>query len=112
MIDWAFALPASLKLRGGTTKFLLKQAATGHLPDRIIRRPKKGFGIPLRAWLRGPMRERVTRALEPSALWDSGLLDRGAFQAWARMHVERRGDHSKALWALIVLDAWVRREGI
>lgn len=112
MIDWAFSLPSSLKLRRSETKYLLKLAATGHLPERIIRRPKKGFGIPLRAWLRGPMRDRVRHALQPSALWDSGLLDRGAFQTWAGMHADRRGDHSKALWALIVLDEWVRREGV
>jgi len=110
MIDWAFSLPSALKLRRGTTKYVLKLAATGHLPEGIIHRPKKGFGIPLRAWLRGPMRNRVTRAFEPSALWDAGVLDREAFLSWARMHAERRGDHSKALWALIVLDEWVRRE--
>ncbi len=112
MIDWAFSLPSSLKLRHRTTKYLLKLAAKGHLPEAIIRRPKKGFGIPLRAWIRGPLRDRVARALEPSALWDSGLLDRGAFQRWATMSAERRGDHSKALWALVVLDEWVRREAI
>jgi asparagine synthase (glutamine-hydrolysing) len=112
MIDWAFSLPSSLKLRRGATKYLLRRAARGHLPERIVRRAKKGFGIPLGAWLRGPMRDRLTRALEPSALWDTGLLDRSTFQRWAAMHRERRGDHSKALWALIVLDAWVRREGV
>ncbi len=112
MIDWAFSIPSALKLRGGTTKYLLKQAATGHVPETIIRRPKKGFGIPLRAWIRGPMRERVTRALAPSALWDSGLLDHASFQRWAQMSAECRGDHSKALWALVVLDEWVRREGL
>ncbi len=110
MIDWAFSIPSSLKLHGGTTKYLLKLAARGHLPEDIIRRPKKGFGIPLRSWIRGPMRHRVTRALEPSPLCDSGLLDRGAFQRWAQMSAERRGDHSKALWALVVLDEWLRRE--
>ena len=110
MIDWAFSLPSSLKLRHRTTKYLLKLAAKGHLPPGIIRRPKRGFGIPLRAWIRGPLRDRVARALEPSALWDSGLLDRAAFQRWAGMSAERRGDHSKALWALVVLDEWVRRE--
>jgi asparagine synthase (glutamine-hydrolysing) len=112
MIDWAYSLPAHLKFHRGSTKYLLKKAATGHVPDRIIHRPKKGFGIPLRAWLRGPMRDRVTRALQPSALWDAGVLDREAFEGWARMHAERRGDHSKALWALIVLEEWVRREGL
>jgi asparagine synthase (glutamine-hydrolysing) len=112
MIDWAFSIPSPLKLRHGITKYLLKLAANGHLPERIIRRPKKGFGIPLRAWIRGPMRDRVAKALEPSALWDSGLLDHEAFRRWARMSAERRGDHSKALWALVVLDEWVRREGL
>jgi len=110
MIDWAFSLPSALKLHRGTTKYLLKLAAGGHLPDAIIHRPKKGFGIPLRSWVRGPLRDRVTRALEPSPLWDSGLLDRASFQHWARLSAERRGDHSKALWALVVLDEWVRRE--
>jgi hypothetical protein len=68
--------------------------------------------VPLRAWLRGPLKHHTERALEPSALWSSGLLDREAFAGWAAMHAAREGDHSKALWALIVLDGWVRRERI
>jgi asparagine synthase (glutamine-hydrolysing) len=110
MVNWAFSLPSSLKLHRGQTKFILKLAARTHLPEQILHRPKKGFGIPLRAWLRGPLRERVVRALEPSPLWDSGLLDREAFRDWARLNEARRGDYSKALWALVVLDEWVRRE--
>jgi asparagine synthase (glutamine-hydrolysing) len=110
VVDWAFSVPSSLKLRRGTTKYVLKLAATGHLPARILHRPKKGFGIPLRAWLRGPLRDRVERALEPSRLWDAGVLDRDAFREWARLNAARIGDHSKCLWALVVLDEWVRRE--
>jgi asparagine synthase (glutamine-hydrolysing) len=110
IVDWAFSLPSRLKVRGGQTKYLLKLAATGHLPARIIHRPKKGFGIPLGSWLRGPLRGRLSQALGPSVLWDSGLLDREAFGGWAGMHAARTGDYSKALWALIVLDEWVRRE--
>lgn len=110
MIDWAYSVPSSQKLRFGSTKHVLRLSAKGHLPEGILRRPKKGFGIPLRAWIRGPLRDRVERALEPSALWDSGLLERSAFRAWADANAARRGDYSKALWALIVLDEWVRRE--
>jgi len=112
VVDWVFSLPSSLKLHRRQSKRLLKLAARGHLPDAIIDRPKKGLGIPLRAWLRGPLRHRVTRALEPSALWESGMLDRAAFVQWAAMHQARRGDYSKSLWALVVLDEWVRREKI
>jgi asparagine synthase (glutamine-hydrolysing) len=110
VVDWAFTLPSSLKLHRGTSKYLLKRAAAGHLPDDIIHRPKKGFAIPVGAWLRGPLKARLAQALSPSPLWDSGLLDRSVFQVFAAEHAARRGDHSKALWSLVVLDAWVRRE--
>ena len=112
VVEWAYSLPSSVKLRRGTSKYLLKSAARGHLPDVIIDRPKRGFALPLRTWLRGPLRSRVTRALEPSPLWESGLLDRGAFVEWAGMHDARRGDYARALWALVVLDGWVRREKV
>jgi asparagine synthase (glutamine-hydrolysing) len=112
IVDWTFALPSSLKVDALRSKVLLKQAARGKLPDAIIDRPKKGFGIPLAAWLRGPLRPRVDAALGRSALWSSRLLDREAFAGWAALHAARKGDYSKALWALIVLDEWLRRERI
>jgi asparagine synthase (glutamine-hydrolysing) len=110
LVDWAFSLPSSLKLHHGRSKHLLKLAAAGHVPDDIIRRRKKGFGVPLGAWLRRPLRGRLARALEPSALWDSGLLAREAFVEWSRCLDARRGDYARPLWALIVLDDWIRRE--
>jgi len=112
IVDWVFSLPASLKLRQGRSKVLLKLAARGHLPDEVIDRRKKGFGIPLRTWLRGPLRDRLGRALQPSSLWASSALNRAVFSEWARMLDARQGDYSKALWALVVLDEWVRRERI
>jgi asparagine synthase (glutamine-hydrolysing) len=112
VVGWVFSLPSSLKVRSLRGKVLLKRAAHGRLPRRIIDRPKKGFGIPLAAWLRGPLRARTEAALRPSPLWASGLLDHGSFATWAALHGARKGDYSKALWALIVLDEWVRREKI
>jgi asparagine synthase (glutamine-hydrolysing) len=112
IIDWVFRLPSTMKVHRGRSKVLLKLAARGHVSDEIIDRKKKGFGIPLRAWLRGPLRPRLLRALEPSPLWGSGLLNREAFLGWARRLETRTGDYSKALWALIVLDEWVRREAL
>ncbi len=112
LVRWAFGLSSSLKLRRGRSKVLLKLAARGHLPDIVIDRKKKGFGIPLRQWLRGPLRARLAKALEPSPLWGSGLLNREAFVGWAGRLDARTGDYSKALWALIVLDEWMRRERV
>ena len=59
MVDRAFALPSRYKLRRGSGKYLLKLAARGKIPDEIIDRPKKGFGIPLASWLRGPLKDRI-----------------------------------------------------
>jgi asparagine synthase (glutamine-hydrolysing) len=109
VVELAFSLPSHYKLRGQTGKVLLKQAARGKLPDEIIDRPKKGFGIPLGTWLRGPLRARIESVVGPSPLWETGLLDRGVFAGWNREHQEKKRDHGKALWALLVLDHWFRR---
>jgi asparagine synthase (glutamine-hydrolysing) len=112
VIDWAFRMPSSLKVRGARSKYLLQRAALGHLPTAIVLRRKKGFGIPLGKWLRGPLRDRLDRTLASCPLWGSGLLAQEAFVEWAGMHNQRKGDYSRTLWALLVLDEWVRREKI
>jgi asparagine synthase (glutamine-hydrolysing) len=109
MIDWAFSLPSKYKVRGRSGKYLLKQAARGHLPDQIIDRPKKGFGIPLASWLRGPLREPVEQIFSRSRLWDVAPLDREVFRTYHREHQQKLKDRSKPLWALMVLDHWVRK---
>ncbi len=109
VVDLAFSLPSQYKLRGKIGKVLLKRAARGHVPDAIIDRPKKGFGIPLGTWLRGPLRERIESVVGPSPLWETGLLDRAVFAGWNREHQAKERDHGKALWALLVLDHWFRR---
>jgi len=109
MIDWAFSLPSEYKVRGMRGKHLLKMAAAGRIPDEVVERPKKGFGIPLATWLRGPLEERMRATVTSSPLWDLGLLNRDAFFTWHQEHQARKKDHSKALWALFVLDHWCRR---
>ncbi len=109
IVDFAFSLPSSYKVRRGMTKFLFKLAARRKLPAGIADRPKKGFGIPLAAWLRGPLAARVSDVVADSPAWDTGLLDRRAFVQYRSEHTQRRADHSKPLWALYVFDRWLRR---
>lgn len=112
LVDFAFSLPDRLKMRGTHTKYLLKRAARGHLPEVIIDRPKRGFGIPLVSWLRGPLVPAVDAALASGVLWDAELLDRATFQGYRDAHVAGRIDASKPLWALVVLSRWMERERI
>jgi asparagine synthase (glutamine-hydrolysing) len=109
LIDFAFSLPSSYKLRRSTSKYLFKQAARGHVPDDIIDRPKKGFGIPLARWLRGPLRDRMAAIIDRSPAWDSGLIDRDTFRTWNAEHQAKRADRSKPLWALLVVHHWLSR---
>jgi asparagine synthase (glutamine-hydrolysing) len=109
LVDWAFSLPSRYKVRRRQGKFLLKRAARGKIPDEIIDRPKKGFGIPLAGWLRGPLRGRLEEVVARSPVWSLDLLSRGVFEEWNRDHQAQRSDHAKPLWALLVLDHWFRR---
>jgi asparagine synthase (glutamine-hydrolysing) len=112
LVDFAFSLPSRFKLRGRRGKYLLKQAARGQIPDAIIDRPKKGFAIPLAAWLRGPLAGRLDAVIAESPLWDLGLVDQGVFAGWQAQHRARKADRSKPLWALYVLDRWLRRTSV
>jgi asparagine synthase (glutamine-hydrolysing) len=112
VIQWSFSLPSDLKRQGKAGKLLLKQMAQKWLPREILDRPKKGFGIPIARWLRGPLQDRVKSLLHSSPLWESPLVSRTAFQTGAANLASLREDFSKPLWALIVLDHWMRKEEI
>jgi len=106
MIDWAFQIPSSLKLRGLSSKFLLKRAAAPHLPADILRRRKKGFGIPLARWLRGPLRPLVEESVAGIGASSEGIVDARAARGMMHEHFDMRHDHSKTLWALVVFASW------
>ena len=109
VVDWAFGLSSRYKLRGQRGKYLLKRAARGSVPDEVINRPKKGFAIPLARWLTGPLRPRLDALMTDSPIWQLGVLNQSAFAAWNHQHQQHQQDRSKPLWALLVLDHWVRR---
>jgi asparagine synthase (glutamine-hydrolysing) len=111
-VNWSFSLPSELKLRGHVGKHLLRAAFADALPPRILRRKKKGFAIPLASWIAGPLSDRVRRTLAESPLWDGGHLDHGIFERWAGAHARGREDRSRALWALLVLDHWMKKQGV
>jgi asparagine synthase (glutamine-hydrolysing) len=106
LVEWASALPAEYSFHKGTTKRILKDAMRELLPDGIVDRPKKGFGIPLAAWLKGPLRPMAEDLLAPDRLAAQGLLDPGAVGALLQAHVAGRADNRKQLWPLLVLQLW------
>ena len=90
MVEFAWRLPLALKSRTGEGKGLLRQVLERHVPPALIERPKMGFGVPIDAWLRGPLREWAEDLLDLRRMRAEGFLDPGLIkEAWAR-HLQAR----------------------
>jgi asparagine synthase (glutamine-hydrolysing) len=106
VVDFASRLPADQKLRGFTTKYLLKRSLRDLLPGEILHRPKKGFGIPLGFWIRNDLRELFVDALDPARMARQGLFRPHAVHRLLEEHLAGRHDHRKRLWNLFVFQKW------
>jgi asparagine synthase (glutamine-hydrolysing) len=107
-IEWAAGVSSGLKLRGSEGKYLFKKSLEPYVPEEILYRPKMGFGIPLAAWLRGPLRQRVQDAIGKGALRDSGYFQPRKLEQMVEQHLSGRSDHSASLWALLMLEGFMR----
>lgn len=105
VVEFAWRLPMSLKLRGGTSKWLLREVLYRHVPRELIERPKMGFGIPLDHWLRGPLREWAEQLLAPERLRAEGLRVEPIRRAWQE-HTSQSKDRQYALWNVLSYMAW------
>lgn len=109
LVEFAGSLPLSMRLRGRTTKVLLRRAMAGVLPRETLARPKKGFGMPVAGWLAGPLRPLVEEVLGPARLARQGLFDVRTVRRRVEDHMARRRNERKLLWALLVFQLWHAR---
>jgi asparagine synthase (glutamine-hydrolysing) len=105
-VEYATHLPLNMKLRGLRSKFLLKRALRGVLPESILNRPKKGFGIPVADWFRGPLKEQLLSVLSPERIAREGFFDASAVARLVSDHLEGRRDNRKQLWTLFAFELW------
>ncbi|MCT2557789.1 asparagine synthase (glutamine-hydrolyzing) [Tsuneonella sp. YG55] len=107
----SWRLASNLKHRptdgGFVGKWVLRQILDLYVPRAIIERPKQGFGVPIAAWLRGPLREWADDLLAEDALRRSGLVDAARVATLWKRHRSGRADHAELLWAVLMLEAWV-----
>jgi asparagine synthase (glutamine-hydrolysing) len=98
-----------LKVHGRDTKVALRRAFAGALPPGILRRPKKGFGMPVGRWLKGPLRPTLERYLAPTRLARQGLFAPAYVERLVREHLAGARDHRKPLWTLLAFQLWHER---
>src|SRR4051812_21215477 len=106
VVEFAARLPWRLKMSLTRTKVILKRALRGVVPEEILRRPKKGFGIPVAAWIRGPLRPLFEDLLSERALREGGVFDPKPVRTLLQTHVEGRADLRKPLWTLLMFQLW------
>ena len=108
LVEFAAALPVNMKLRGLTTKYILRRAMKGRLPKEILKRSKMGFPVPVGAWFRGPFRHILDEyVLSPRAI-ERGIFDSSYVSELVARH-QSGENHMERLWALVNFEIWQRR---
>jgi len=109
VVEFAWSLPQNMKLRGNTSKWLLRQVLYRHVPPALMERPKMGFGIPLDQWLRGPLRDWAEDLLDEQALQSGGYFEAAPLRAMWADHLSGRRNWQYPLWAALMFQSWQRK---
>ncbi|HEX6346009.1 asparagine synthase (glutamine-hydrolyzing) [Umezawaea sp.] len=106
--ELAFSLPSDVKVRGGTTKWVVKEVAREHLPADVVDRPKSGFKVPLDAWFRDGLKDMAFDLLTGPSSFVGGALDRAAVAALLAGHASGARNEQPRIWTLLSLEVWHR----
>jgi asparagine synthase (glutamine-hydrolysing) len=101
LVEFAARLPANYKLRGLTTKAVLKHALKGHIPTQLLQRRKAGFNVPMAKWLSGPLKPLLLDLLSTDSVRRVGLWDPDTVEQTITTHFNRERDNSRTLWAMM-----------
>lgn len=108
LAEYVAGLPDAYKLHGTTTKYILKKAFADMLPEEILRRGKKGFGVPLGAWFRGDLRDYVQDLLLSPTAHSRDYVVPSYVAELVREHLSGVRDHGHRLWTLMTFEVWLR----
>jgi asparagine synthase (glutamine-hydrolysing) len=107
LVEFAWRLPFDLKVRGGETKWILRQLLYRHVPRELIERPKMGFGVPIGEWLRGPLRAWAEELLDERRLAGEGYFrPEPILQLW-RAHLKGSSNEQYRLWPILMFQCWL-----
>ncbi|MCK1422380.1 asparagine synthase (glutamine-hydrolyzing) [Bradyrhizobium sp. 182] len=111
VVEMAWRLPHSVKIRRGVSKWLLRQVLYRHVPRHLIERPKMGFSVPLDEWLRGPLRQWAENLLSEKRLRETDFFDVALIRRHWTEHLSRKRNWQYALWDVLMFEAWRERWG-
>jgi asparagine synthase (glutamine-hydrolysing) len=106
LVTFLLGLPTDFKMRNGQDKWLLRELMKDRLPQEIATRKKHGFGVPIAAWLRGPLKELATEMLSAENVKTMNCFDPAAVEKLLHEHLDGVRDHRKKLWNLLMFALW------
>ena len=107
LLEWTWRLPLNMKIRNRTTKWLLRELLSRHVPQPLFDRPKMGFGVPLDAWLRGPLRDWAESLLDKTVIQQQGFLHgEPILKKWDE-HLSGKRNWQYQLWTVLMFQAWL-----
>lgn len=109
LVELALQIPMDMKIKNGVSKYILKEAVRGIIPDEVIDRKKQGFAAPVSEWLTSALRTELPNIIWKSKIWDADILNREAVQKLIEDHQNHRTDASFRIWNLITLCLWFDR---
>jgi asparagine synthase (glutamine-hydrolysing) len=111
MIEFSWSLPAAVKWGPRGPKHILREVLARHVPRTLTDRPKMGFGVPIGAWLRGPLRPWAEDMLCPARLGQQGFFDPTVVRTLWDRHIRGYGDWDRPLWPILMFSAWLDGAG-
>lgn len=112
IVEFALNLPAHMKLNGTRTKSILRQAVKNMVPQLVLDKPKEGFSIPMKHWLRTSLKSMMLDLLSKDSLQKDGYFNHQLVAQWIQEHLDGRVNHSHHLWTLMVFEMWHHYERV
>jgi len=107
VVEFAWQLPLHMKIRWGQGKWILRQVLYQYVPEKMIDRPKKGFGVPIDSWLRGPLRDWAENLLDENRLRSEGYFNPEPIRKRWVEHVRGQKNWQYSLWYVLIFQDWL-----
>jgi asparagine synthase (glutamine-hydrolysing) len=109
LVEFIMSLPLEMKIRDGSSKWILRQVLYRHLPQQLMERPKMGFSVPVGEWIKGPMKEWAEDFLSQERLKKEGYFNAKTVGKMWQRHLSGKSNCTHELWNVLIFQAWLDR---